>query len=331
MKRRSARNLGRVLALLLILLVLPSTAHSQNEGTPAGSLDAFRRAVDEAYTLLQTEPPRLDEARQQLSALTNVELESGENVFVAPLLGSQDATIDVEAARLRLQSVAAQLDAAATDHTAARLVVLEEVLASPALQRRESLLDQLRRWLSNLFNQWATNAQPGAAPGPIGRTAAQVAGWVVIGVAAALLLSLLVRWLQTVLRSFVGEASRARENDDSLPATPAEARQAANRFAQGGDYRSAVRHLYLAALLTLQERRAVPRDASLTNREVLARTPENHPLHEPLQSVVEVFDDVWYGMHEPDAATFERYQVAVDELERNAPASTTTKATEPSR
>ena len=82
-----------------------------------------------------------------------------------------------------------------------------------------------------------------------------------------------------------------------------------------GNYRSAVRNLYLAALLTLEQHGLVPADRSLTNREVLGRVDSTHPLRPHLQPVVETFDDVWYGVHEPDAGTYAAYAHSIDELE----------------
>jgi hypothetical protein len=123
-----------------------------------------------------------------------------------------------------------------------------------------------------------------------------------------------------MVRAFVGDVGRARQETDPLPATPAAARQAAARSAEQGAYRTAVRYLYLAALLTLQERRLIPRDPSLTNRELLTRAPAHHPIRAPLGEVVAVFDEVWYGLREPDVAAFQRYQHVVHELETLAQA-----------
>ena len=315
MRSRSTGARWCVLILLGVLLALPMMAHAQPPDNSVLTLDDYRRTVEEAYTLLQAEPPQLDAARDLLAAVTSVELENGERVTVAPLL---DDVITVEAAQVRLNVVRLQLDAAAHDRTAERLAVLEQVFAGSAFQRRDSLLDQVRRWLAELFSRLLPEPQSAGGVNPVGQNMAQLVGWVMVGVAAIGLLLLLVRWLQTVLKAFVAESERESGDGDELPATPDAARRAASRYAQGGDYRSAVRHLYLAALMTLQERRVVPRDPSLTNREVLARTPADAPIHTPLATVVDVFDDVWYGVHEPDATTFEHYRATVDELARTA-------------
>jgi len=315
MKRQSSGVRWYVLILFGVLLALPTAVHAQENDAPPLSLGDYRRTVEQSLALLQAEPPRLDEARRLLDSLTSVALVNGERVTVAPLLNDD---IAVEAAQARLQVVLAQLDSAAGDRTADRLAALEQVFAGPAFQRGESLLDQVRRWLANLFSRLLPEPQPSAGVNPIGERMAQLTGWIAVGVAATVLLFLLVRWLQIVLKAFVAESDHKTDDANALPATPAAARQAASRFAQSGDYRSAVRHLYLAALMTLQERRIVPRDPSLTNREVLARTPADAPIHTPLAEVVDIFDDVWYGVHEPDAATFEHYRATVDKLARTA-------------
>lgn len=294
------------------------SAYSQDDPAPAAAWTAYRSAVHDAAALLESDPAHQEAARRRLAPFTEVELRTGARVPVAPLLGAAHAADEPGAAQARLRTVADQLDAAQADQTAARLAALESVLAGAAFQQQESLLDQLRRWLANLFAQWGAAPAGDAPPGPISEAVARVVGWIVAAGAAMLLLFVLVRWLQTLLRSFVGDVAARRGADHGLPVTPAAARAAATRAAQGGDYRAAVRQLYLAALLTLQERRVVMRDPSLTNREVLARLPAAHPAHAPLQAVVEVFDDVWYGVHEPDRATFEQYRVAVDELEQQA-------------
>lgn len=307
-----------LIALCVSALAAPHLAHGQDAPAPATSWEAYRAAVRDAAALLESDPAHLDEARRRLAPFVEVELRSGARVPVAPLLDAGDGAGGSGAAQARLRTVVDQLDIAQSDQTAARLAALDAVLAGAAFQQQESLLDRLRRWLTDLFAQWGGGPAGNASPGPISEAAAQVVGWIVAAGAAVTLLFVLARWLQTLLRSFVGDVAARRDAHHGLPATPAAARAAATRAAQGGDYRGAVRQLYLAALLTLQERRVVARDPSLTNREVLARLPAAHPAHAPLQAVVAVFDEVWYGVYEPDRATFEQYRAAVDELDQRA-------------
>ncbi|MCS6826454.1 MAG: DUF4129 domain-containing protein [Caldilinea sp.] len=311
-----SRRIVDALRLTLLLFgFLAASAQAQEELPPPASPAAYRRALEEAYALLQREPPAFEEAQQRLAAITRVSLKNGEILSVSSPLDGGETPTTVEAARQRLRLVIAQLDAAGNDRTAERLAALERVFAAPAFQQRLSWLEPLRRWLAELFERLFARAPAGAAPGPLGRSAAQVAGWIVVVLGGAVLVLLLARWLQTMVRAFVGDVGRAPQETDALPATPAAARQAAVRSAEQGAYRTAVRYLYLAALLTLQERRLVPRDPSLTNRELLTRTPAHHPIRAPLGEVVAVFDEVWYGLREPDFAAFQRYQRVVHELE----------------
>ena len=80
-------------------------------------------------------------------------------------------------------------------------------------------------------------------------------------------------------------------------------------------YRDAVRQLYLSALLSLHERNLITYQPSDTNREVLTAIRNQPHLYQQLQPVIATFDDVWYGVHEPDRTTFDSYVVAVEELE----------------
>jgi hypothetical protein len=48
---------------------------------------------------------------------------------------------------------------------------------------------------------------------------------------------------------------------------------------------------------------------------VLAAVRNQPLLHQQLQPVVETFDDIWYGVHEPDRTSFDHYVAAVEKLE----------------
>jgi hypothetical protein len=82
----------------------------------------------------------------------------------------------------------------------------------------------------------------------------------------------------------------------------------AGTLAAGGDYRAAIRYLYLSTLLLLDERRALRYDRSLTNREVLAQIASDEALVERLRPVVDEFDRVWYGFAPVDEAEYEEYR-----------------------
>ena len=81
------------------------------------------------------------------------------------------------------------------------------------------------------------------------------------------------------------------------PLTADAALQRAQTFSAGGDYRTAVRYLYLSTLLLLEERGLFRYDRSLTNREYLRRVAHDPTLSAILQDVVEVFDRVHVRRH----------------------------------
>ncbi|RMD73583.1 MAG: DUF4129 domain-containing protein, partial [Chloroflexi bacterium] len=77
---------------------------------------------------------------------------------------------------------------------------------------------------------------------------------------------------------------------------------------QAGDRRSAVRYLYLAALLWLDEQGLLHYDRSLTNREYLQQLRDQRSLRDRLAPVVNTFDAVWYGQQVIDEQAFARYE-----------------------
>lgn len=308
--------------LLAVLLCLPASIPVRAQGagpSTAVPLQEYRAALHMARTALLAEPPDMAAARHALAAVQTIVLRSGATADVTPLLGDGTSAITPAEALARVETALQQLDASDGDRTTERRSVLDSVLAGPAFQLRESLLDRLRSWLAEFLVRFFPT--PPAQPGPItpaAPTVLAVIGWSAVAGAALVLFLLLSRWLRTLLQAFVADATLGGTDEAGEPATAAEARVSASRSAQAGNYRSAVRHLYLAALLILQEQRIVSRDRSLTNREVLARVPAAHPVRAHLKPIVEIFDEVWYGVHEPDSATFTRYQAEVDALQHSA-------------
>ena len=78
------------------------------------------------------------------------------------------------------------------------------------------------------------------------------------------------------------------------------------------DYRAAVRYLFLAALLALDERRLLRFDHTLTNRELLRDTQANPTLSAALTPITVAFDRVWYGF---EPLTQSDYETLVEQIE----------------
>jgi len=296
---------------LLANLVRPALAQAQPTTL---SFDEYKdRLIQAAAQLEQTDHATSTVAtvQKELAALKTVLLPSGQMVTLQPLLGAADEKpLDHDVALARLQLVRDQLNATGQDNTVARLALLDQILAQPEFNTPPSLWERFLRWLRSLLPQLAP--RNGQATG----MAMRVIMWGVAGVGAILLIVLLSYWLQGLFGNFVADFDlrRRKQTGEETPLTATAARQQATELAQAGNYREAVRQLYLSALLSLEEHALIRYDRSLTNREVLAQVQKQQPVQSHLQPIVETFDNVWYGIHEPDQTTFSDYAQEIDEL-----------------
>lgn len=106
------------------------------------------------------------------------------------------------------------------------------------------------------------------------------------------------------------------EEDD--PPTSEDASQRAGESEASRDYRSAIRYLYLACLLLLDERGLIRYDRTLTNREHLRIVSDKPQLVELLRPVITTFDDVWYGFMPVDEDMYQQFSQNVERLKRLA-------------
>jgi hypothetical protein len=77
--------------------------------------------------------------------------------------------------------------------------------------------------------------------------------------------------------------------------------------ARAGDFRTAVRKLYVSLLYELFERNLIELDESATNHEYLNKVSRFGPLAGPMRYLTERFDYVWYGMFPPSETDFAAY------------------------
>ncbi|PZS01444.1 MAG: hypothetical protein DLM69_04940 [Candidatus Chloroheliales bacterium] len=101
-------------------------------------------------------------------------------------------------------------------------------------------------------------------------------------------------------------ASAAERNLSS-----AQSSQRAIEQAAAGNYRDAIRYLYLTTLILLDERGLLRFDHSLTNREYLQRLGSSR-LAALLTPIVDTFDRTWYGHTLPSRDEYDRYASLVE-------------------
>ena len=145
--------------------------------------------------------------------------------------------------------------------------------------------------------------------------------WVFIG-AGALITVILIVLLGPLLYRYIVKLRRLREPatfaDGEEIATSDEAIQRAQDASALQDYRQALRLLYLAALLKLDEIGALRYDRALTNREYVRQVILSPALADTLRPVVETFDDVWYGYRPLTPEGYATFEHKVGELMKAA-------------
>jgi hypothetical protein len=86
--------------------------------------------------------------------------------------------------------------------------------------------------------------------------------------------------------------------------------------ARAGDFRTAIRKLYIALLYDLSERKLLEIEPYATNRDYLSKVSRFDSLAAPMRYMTECFDYCWYGMfpasEQEFSAYFNRYQEARD-------------------
>lgn len=197
---------------------------------------------------------------------------------------------------------------------------LAAILSAPEFQwveKQPSLLEEWWRrlqerfweWLSKLFSEDDGTVQVNI---PLPSLVVTVGG-------SLILLLVLFYILRGLNASFVAEkAINPDDTEDEAALTATAAMKRAQTLSASGDYRTAIRYLYLSALLALDERGALRYDRTLTNREYI-RTLEKRPvLARTFDSIVGVFDRVWYGKQPVDADTYADYVAHIEDLERSS-------------
>ena len=304
-----------LVALFLVLgarFLAPAAAQGQEP-----DLDTYTGWVRAAYAAAQrNDRLGLEEEAGRLVATTSVRLPGGarvpvDNSWLRQALRGSEPDLAPIAARL-----GAIIDALAQPDSAAPADALErlrQILDRPPFTRAESESALAAWWRA--FWDWVVRVLERLLRpvGTIGPTTGNVLAWVIAGIGAVLLLGVLGYLLLGLRRSLVAEA-RLADADPEARLTARTAIEQASDLARTGDYRTAVRYLYLSALLWLDEQDLLRYDRALTNREYLERARDNPALHTRLAPIVETFDRVWYGHMALDAGSFAAYRAQIEAL-----------------
>lgn len=310
----------RACVLALVVMAIAVRVASADDPT---ALAVYQRAVEQATTLIDRAITKqnvtqrqalIDQAIAQLGAIHDVQVSPGEQWSV-----NNDALIaDMNAAKSGTQS-SSQLQNIST-----RLKTLRAALITPPTAANESdraklrdILNQppfksgvasnaLNDWLNQIL-EWIDQFLNSTASGIASvRDVVTILGFVIVVV-------VLFFFLRTWLSNWVAE-TQLPKSVQGAALTSSNALAQAQRLASQGDYRTAIRQLYLASLLMLDERGVLRYDRTLTNREYLNAVKNEPKTQSALQPIVDRFDRTWYGFESVDQKEFEQYQKQVDSL-----------------
>jgi uncharacterized protein DUF4129 len=309
---RGHRAFLSIIALVSLWLCLAAPAVAQ--GQPP-DLPTYTAWVREAFAAAQrTDRLGLEGVAARLVATTSVRLDSQQNIgvdnsWLRDALQPEDPDLQAIAARLgAILDALAQPDSSAPADARDRL---REILSKPPFRQPDPAESN---WWRDFWDWVGRMLEALLRPvGSVSRPAGQALGWIILGL-GALLLAAVIGYLLLGLRRTMAAEARAAEDDPAAGLTARTALDQAGEIARGGDYRTAMRYLYISALLWLDERNLLRYDRALTNREYLERLRDNAALRERLRPVVETFDRVWYGHLPLDADSFAAYRAQVEAL-----------------
>lgn len=188
---------------------------------------------------------------------------------------------------------------------------LNVILSQPEFQWRTNPVND---WFQKMWNKIAAWLDKFLQPLNIS-ISIPGGGNIMTVIAVIVLLAVLAFVFRGLFTDLVKEAKGDGTDEDSdINLTAETAFRKAQNLSGQGDYRTAVRYLYLSSLLMMEERGILRYDRSRTNREYLRSVSEHPNLAKPLKTVVDVFDRTWYGFEPLDESTYKEYVNEVEEL-----------------
>jgi hypothetical protein len=326
--RRSALRCNFLLVLAVLVLSAAGRVWAAGQVNAEISITQYWELVDQSRQTSaglkgqSAEKVRagLDNLALQWEVVKQVRLENGEgipldNSFIVTALRAEVPDPD-RLTEMFDALLAARRDYPAAQFTAKDIQPLNEILVRPEFQWKEQALNPINDWFQKLVNRFfawldklfpnrEVTAQVGSGP-----------GWSLASTLAVILLALILAYVfRGLFADLITDARLNGDGDSGDEILTADAAfQRAQSLSRGGEYRSAVRYLYLSSLLLLDERGLLRYDRTRTNREYLRTISDSPELAQPLTEVIEVFDNVWYGYHELDESSFKHYSNLVEEL-----------------
>jgi hypothetical protein len=320
---KSSPKVLRAVAWLcgMTLLLCLAVTQAASQSAPL-SLDAYWKQVAETRQVIQNNPTPADILQQAeiWSGIHQIWLPEGEALAVdsseivrllrgnRPDLGHLVHLLEV------MEQTRPHLPPYRDGST--ELKTLNDILARPEFPRpaEENALTRFWKKVGDLLNRFFESLYA-----TIDQAGGRVPTWVGISLSLALLAAILAYVFRGVWRNSAGEAALADEHLEEVGLTASAAARRAQELSSSGDYRLAVRYLYLSTLLLLDEHGLLRYDRSLTNREYLRQVVQRPDLTEHLRAVIEGFDRTWYGFQPVNEDSYAAYLSHVSALEEIKP------------
>jgi len=334
LKRYRLGVVGAIIGLLMAF-ALPVYAASITESDYWERLASTASLLSEAlqHSDRAGRQPGLDQIVQLWTGVDMVHLDGGRDIHVDMswvLLPAKDPT-NTKNLRTLQQQIANLLAFHAQGRstqidTAKALDTLDQLLSDSGSQGGSETLGSGSRdsgggtgSSSGSGGSTTTSPQP-AQPPPSINLPAGLGELVLVGIALAIVVLVLV-FLARGLQLRRAQILPAEQMVDD-PTTSEGAKERAAESEGTRDYREAIRYLYLACLIRLDERGLLRYDRTLTNREYLRVVSNNPDLLDELRPIVYTFDRAWYGFVSIDENGYEEFREHVEALDRLTPPPT---------
>jgi hypothetical protein len=257
---------------------------------------------------------------------TTVEIE---NEWLTAAVERYENQADVQERRLLLTAVYERLDAielkieeleaavarkTSKDEQKRKLaeILKREEFQKPAVEE-ESLIQRFLTWLEKLFVRNAPKSAPPPAPSNFGGVA-RIMQIVLFVLVLGLLAFLIYKFAPFLIgkyrrrkkrergeRIILGEKIAAGETPDNLFGE-------AEKLADEGRLRDAIRKGYIAFLFELSERRLIGLAKHKTNRDYLRSVRKERELHKKMDGLTANYERHWYGFEEAAAEDWEEFR-----------------------
>jgi hypothetical protein len=198
---------------------------------------------------------------------------------------------------------------------------IEEILSRHefAVAHSESLMQRLLNWLFEKMRKFFSFVpQPGSAFNSVLRVVI-----IVISIAVAVMLIVFSARYFKRDKKAKKETSRTIFGEEITEETTAESlADAARKLAEQGEYRAAIRKLYVSLLFELERQGLLRLQASTTNREYLNKIRQQLGLFPVMSYLTDRFDYFWYGKFASSQSDFDDFFANYrDALNKRPPAN----------